>query len=260
MAIEARALQFLKRTTDPATNPPPGEVFFYVLGNSFKYKNESGAVSTLSTGVTAEEVEDFVGNLFTDSSSIEPVYDDANNLLKVQLKASVVQKIEGSVAAHSDIDLTGISEGDMLRWDSADDKFVRMPPLTMVFGTEAEDFVVTGQISYTTNTAFKAYATTVSSKPPGRYRISGNLLLKPGSTGSDDVISLRVNGTVIGLPIAYEDEGKDTGSNISRPIPLLGYYQHLSAGPFDVEIWANQTGSGTSILKGLVGELWRVSI
>jgi hypothetical protein len=131
--------------------------------------------------------------------------------------------------------------------------------LSPVFGTEAEDFIDTANVSYTTQTQFEAYSFTTASKPAGRYRIFSRTQLQPGSVFTTDTLTLRVNGTEIGLPDGDEDEGKDSGANIRKGINLLGYYQHPSAGTFDIEIWASQGGFGTSVLHGTIVEVWRVS-
>jgi hypothetical protein len=128
-----------------------------------------------------------------------------------------------------------------------------------VFGSNAEDFLDTGNISFTTNTAFQAYSFTTASNPAGRYRVAMNVHYEPGSTYSDDAFTLRVDGNQIGLE--FTDEGQDTSSNIRRIVQLVGYYQHNSPGTFDIELWANQAGNGngTTVIHGVQAEVWRVS-
>lgn len=70
---------------DPIDNPSAGKIFIYIVGSSVKYKIPSGEIFTLSTGVTAEEVEDIVGAFFKDSPTISVTYNDETN----QLTASV---------------------------------------------------------------------------------------------------------------------------------------------------------------------------
>ena len=126
-----------------------------------------------------------------------------------------------------------------------------------VFGTQAEDFIDTGNVSYTTNTLFEAYSFTTQSNPSGRYRVGLTVHYEPGSSSSNDLLQLRINGTQIGLE--FEDEGKDTGSDIRRTKYLFGYYQHTGPATFDIELWAAQDGGGTSVLHGVQAESWRVS-
>ncbi len=128
-----------------------------------------------------------------------------------------------------------------------------------VFGTEAEDFIDENDVSYTTNTAFEAYSFTTSSKPSGRYRIQSWTQLEFGNTGSNDILTLRVDGNIVGLNDGFEMEGKDTGGDIREGVLLLGYYDHTGVSTFDIEIWANQDGAGTSVLHGALVEVWRVS-
>ena len=127
----------------------------------------------------------------------------------------------------------------------------------MVFGREFEDFEDLNNVSYTTNTQFEAYDFTTQSKPAGRYRIQLETHYEPGATNNDDIFTLRVNGTQIGLEYRYE--GKDTGADQRRTVVLKGYYQHPATGTFDIELWASQGGGGTSVIHGATAEVWRVS-
>lgn len=83
-------IKFPDLTSDPTDNPLAGKVFLYRIGNTFKYKNSNGQIFTLSTGVTAEEVEDIVGNLITDSSTVDVTYNDAGNVISFSVKQSAL--------------------------------------------------------------------------------------------------------------------------------------------------------------------------
>jgi hypothetical protein len=70
-------------------------------------KDVSGNVKIFSTGITTEEVQDIVGNSFSDTSTIHAFYDDANNTIQFSvIQAGIVhQNISGAgVKTHSDID------------------------------------------------------------------------------------------------------------------------------------------------------------
>lgn len=126
-----------------------------------------------------------------------------------------------------------------------------------VFGQNAEDFIDLTNVAYTTNTPFLAYDFTTGVNPAGRYRVALNLHYEPGATNANDIFTLRIDGTQIGLE--FEDEGKDTGGDIRKIVELKGYYQHTSAGTFDIQLWASQDGGGTTVIHGVQAEVWRVS-
>lgn len=64
-----------KEVTTPTT-PPTGYVKFYAEGASLKYIDDTSTIYTLATGVSPEEVQDIVGAMLVDSSSIDFTYND----------------------------------------------------------------------------------------------------------------------------------------------------------------------------------------
>lgn len=60
---------------------PAGYIKVYVIGDSIKYKNDAGTEFTLATGLNTEDVQDIVGALMTDSSTIDVTYNDAGNVM-----------------------------------------------------------------------------------------------------------------------------------------------------------------------------------
>jgi hypothetical protein len=70
-------------------------------------KDVSGNVKIYSTGITTEEVQDIIGNSFSDTTTIHAFYDDANNTIQFSVKQDGIihQSITGSGArTHSEID------------------------------------------------------------------------------------------------------------------------------------------------------------
>lgn len=128
--------------------------------------------------------------------------------------------------------------------------------LIPVFGTEAEDFINTGNVTITSGSPIIARSFTTQSKPPGRYRISMLVQYEPAAAANNDLFTLRIDGNQIGLE--YEYEGKDVQSDIRNIIALQGYYQHNTTGAFDIQLFASRE-SGTQVIHGVSAEVWRVS-
>ena len=84
-----KAIIFSNRTA-PAETPTSGEAYFWMEGDSLKYKANDNIVRTLSTGITAEEVQDIVGTMLTSSASVTVSYDDVNNILTMAVVQSAI--------------------------------------------------------------------------------------------------------------------------------------------------------------------------
>ena len=71
-------------TTSTGLPPVPdtGRIRVYInSGGTLASIDENGVVTTYGTGVTQEQVEDYVGNLLQDSSTINVTYNDAGNVV-----------------------------------------------------------------------------------------------------------------------------------------------------------------------------------
>lgn len=84
-----KVIIFSNRTT-PTEVPTSGEAYFWMEGDSLKYKASDNISRTLSTGITAEEVQDIVGALITGSGPINVVYDDLLNAITISLTQSSI--------------------------------------------------------------------------------------------------------------------------------------------------------------------------
>jgi len=128
-----------------------------------------------------------------------------------------------------------------------------------IFGSEAEDFLDQTEVTISTSTLFPARSFTAQIKPVGRYRISSLVQLQPGSTGSNYIIQLRVNGVQIGLGMS--EEGKDKNSDNRNLREMIGYFDNPSQGTFDIELWAAREDhdSDDLVIHGHFLEVWRVS-
>ena len=76
----------VKKQNTPALLPDVGEVSIYVnASGNLESVDELGAVKVYSTGITAEDVQDIVGTMVIDSSSIDVTYNDAGNVISMQV-------------------------------------------------------------------------------------------------------------------------------------------------------------------------------
>lgn len=124
-----------------------------------------------------------------------------------------------------------------------------------VFGTQAQDFLDVNQVNFS-GALSQLKTFTTQNNPVGRYRIAANIQFEPSSPSQNDFFELRVNGTRIGL--AFQAEPKDSGADIRDIRELRGYFNAITTGSFDIEIWGGNQ-SGTTELNGVNVEVWRQS-
>jgi hypothetical protein len=80
----------LQQQATPAT-PSAGDIRFWIsLTNQFCSINSSGTVTIYGESVTVEQVQDIVGSMLVDSSSINVTYDDAGNIVSFDVLAGGV--------------------------------------------------------------------------------------------------------------------------------------------------------------------------
>lgn len=98
----------LKTRTSPTETVDTGEAYFWLEGTSVKYKDDTQAIKTLATGVSAEDVQDIIGTFITSGNSkITAVYNDAGNSFVITLvEANIVhQNLSGAGSnTHAQID------------------------------------------------------------------------------------------------------------------------------------------------------------
>jgi len=212
---------------DPVDNPPSGKIFFYILGNSVKYKNSSGTIFTLSTGVTPEEVQDIIGAILTDTPSIDFVYNDAlNQITAAVLPAGVDHNQLTNYVANRHIDHasininagTGLSGGG----DLTASRTISMPNVgtASTYGSASSVSVITtdaqGRVSSAVSTAISIvssaitdFASTVRSTLLTGYTIGANTAI----AATDTV--LQAFGKVQGQISALFARNINTGTGLS---------------------------------------------
>lgn len=254
------------RPSDPSASPS-GFVDLYIVGTEWRYIDSSGTVRVIP--LNTEAVQDIVGALLTGGNGIDVTYNDGANTLTVDIDSATYALINGAVQPGDNISVLANNSGyqtaaqvdaDIAAHEAALDPHPQYSASGSIFGSEHEDFISTSNVAFSTSTYFEAFTFSSAVKPAGRYRIQVLFHYEPGSTGSNDHFKIRVHHQDIDA-LEFEDEGKDTGSDIRRTKVLYGYYQHNGSTPFthlDIELWARNE-NGTTTIHGMQAEIWRVS-
>lgn len=119
----------------------------------------------------------------------------------------------------------------------------------------AQDFLDTTQVNFSGAVQLRKSFTT-DSKAIGRYRVAVDIQYEPAQNSTNDIMELRINGSLIGLYKATEP--KDSGGDVRDKAYIVGYYNNTTVGSFDIEVWAGN-GGGTTEINGVVAEVWRKS-
>lgn len=81
----------LVRQSSVPPTPPSGKTRCYInSGGTLASVDDAGVVTTYSAGLTQEQVEDYVGNLLQDSTSVDVTYNDAGNVVTFTVLAGGV--------------------------------------------------------------------------------------------------------------------------------------------------------------------------
>lgn len=81
MSVAINRALLLKTRTSPTETVDAGEAYFFLEGQSLKYKADNQTVFTLATGITPEDVQDIIGAMFVDSSDFDFTYNDPGNTI-----------------------------------------------------------------------------------------------------------------------------------------------------------------------------------
>lgn len=82
--------RFIESASTPAT-PPTGQVRVFInASGNLASVDDTGAVTVYSAGITQEQVEDIVGALLQDSSTVDVTYNDAGNAVSFAVIAGGV--------------------------------------------------------------------------------------------------------------------------------------------------------------------------
>lgn len=102
-----RAILFKNRSV-PAETVDSGEAYFFLVGQTLKYKADDQQVYTLATGVSPEEVQDIIGSFISaGSNKVSVSYNDASNTLVIDVVPGNIphQNLSGAgTNTHAQID------------------------------------------------------------------------------------------------------------------------------------------------------------
>lgn len=183
------------------------------------------------------------------NSAIQP--GDNNSVLTNSAGFVNVEGAQDAVAA-------ALTDTDSITWNYNDAaNTIEATSASGVFGQGAEDFINTTSLNFNNSTLAELRSFTTASKPTGRYRVAAEVTFDPHSTSNNVRFELRVDGVAIGT--LYDNEHKDSGSDIREKVNLLGYFEHTGPGTFDIEIWGSRQSGGSATLHNVIAETWRVS-
>ena len=250
----------LTKSVDPANVPTPDspdwvELFYNIALGSYAFKKSDGSVQTLSTGVTAEQVQDIVGAFIQQGTGITVNYDDGGNVMTIGIATVTFNKIESALQPGANISV--LINDSNFQTDTQVTNAINNAIASQVIGDNYEDFEDLDTFSTTSNSFVTAYTFTTTVKQPGRYRIFFKYKYEPSATSDDDLFRLNIDSTEDNWE--NQVEGKDTGSDQNVPGLLLKHINFAVAGTHTIVVEVRQTDGGTTVCKGVRGEMWRVS-
>jgi hypothetical protein len=100
-------LLILNDKSDLVDTPPLGKIYLAYKNGAIQYKDSTGLVSILASGVSPEEVQDIVAGFFTDSATLNVIYDDGAGTLVAEVIQSAIDHTQISnrgTNTHTQID------------------------------------------------------------------------------------------------------------------------------------------------------------
>lgn len=97
----------------------------FVAGVNMTVTYNDGAGTITLDGKSDEQIEDLMSTFLTAGANIQIDYDDAGNVLEISVTGITVID---ELANLTDVDLTGLADGDTLIWDAGTSKFIPGTP------------------------------------------------------------------------------------------------------------------------------------
>lgn len=257
--------------------PESAEIIYDKDLNAF-YGGDGVTVGGNAIGATLsnEQVEDIIGGLIGDSSTINVTYDDAGNVLTMdvnqaalntslfnndagfQIASQVTATVNNAISTHE-----GLADPHPQYLTQAEADAIYMPlsggdtDIGKVVGYQ----YFTGTVSFTNNepTFINVYTYNSPSLTIGTYLVEWLIGVEPSNTGSNDIFRVSEFTTELSPQVSYEDEGKDTGADIIRTIAIEGELTVTAAGAKQINLRGAQDGSGTTVVKSGRVKITRVA-
>lgn len=202
-------LDFKEESSSPST-PPAGYVRFYAKTDKYLYYKDDTGVETPVIPLSAEQVQDAIGNILTDTASIDFNYDDVGNLISASAIPGGINHdaLSGFVAnEHIDHSLVSVTSGEGLTGGGAITGNVTIsakigyaqysPSANFSNATTAYSKVniQTDNGSYLNGYFTKSSATDITCNFTGRVFISFNALAYTDTNDRGYDITIRHNST-----------------------------------------------------------------
>jgi len=174
MSVAINRAVLLKTRTGPTETVSSGEAYFWLEGQSLKYKDDTQTTYTLSSGVTPEEVQDIVGAFISaGSSKVVVTYNDVANTLTIDLNQSNIDHdallnfVSDEHVAHSSVSIsagTSLNGGGNITASRTINHNTFGTAATYGSATQIPVFTTesTGHVSGVTNTAIAIPSTQVT--------------------------------------------------------------------------------------------------
>jgi len=199
----------------PST-PSTNKVKIYVnTSGNLESVDDTGTVKTYSTGITAEQVQDIVGVMIIDTSSIDVTYDDAGNTISMQVIQTAIDhqnlqnkgtnshaQIDSHIASTSNPHSVTKAQVGLSNVDNTSDLNKPVSTATQTALNGKENTITAGLTSqyYRGDKSFQTLDKTAVGLPNVDNTSDAN---KPVSTATQTALNLKENSISAGLTSQY---------------------------------------------------------
>jgi hypothetical protein len=198
------------------SSPSINKVKIYVnTSGNLESVDDTGTVKTYSTGITAEQVQDIVGAMIIDTSSIDVTYDDAGNTVSMQVIQTAIDhtnlqnkgtnthaQIDSHIASTSNPHSVTKAQVGLSNVDNTSDLNKPISTATQTALNGKENTITAGVTSqyYRGDKSFQTLDKTAVGLPNVDNTSDAN---KPVSTATQTALNLKENSISAGLTSQY---------------------------------------------------------